>query len=84
MRVHLLKLGTVKMEEGLRVEETTGESLGSALLWLPRNVLGKKGAQAGLLLAHWEVKVRVIEVSQGGAAFSSLESQRKRGPWRRY
>ena len=31
----------------------------------------------GLLLAHWEVKVTVIEVNQSRAAFSSLGSQRK-------
>ena len=29
-------------KKGLRVEEVTGESLGSALLWLPRNVIGKE------------------------------------------
>ena len=41
------------------------------------------------LLAHWEVKVTVMEVkvtatevSQGGATFSSLGNQRKRRPQR--
>lgn len=29
-------------KEGLRVEEAIGESLGCPLLWLPKNVTGKK------------------------------------------
>lgn len=37
-----IKVGGSKTKEGLRVEEATGESLGSTLLWLPRNLIGKK------------------------------------------
>lgn len=33
----------------------------------------------GLLLAHWEVKVTVTEVSQGGATIGLLKSQRNGG-----
>ena len=36
-----IKSGDSESKEGLRVEEATGESLGSALLWLPRKVTGK-------------------------------------------
>lgn len=55
LRAWLLKLGTIeKMKD--RVEETKGVSLGSALIWLPRNIIGKKWAKAGLLLTHWEIQ----------------------------
>ena len=37
-----IKAGDSKTKEGLKVEEVTGESLGGALLWLPRNV-NRKG-----------------------------------------
>ena len=37
-------------------------------------------ASAGLLVAHWEVEVTVMEVSQEEAAFSALEGQRNGGP----
>ena len=46
-----IKVEHSERKEGLGVEEATGEIPGSALLWLPRRVIGKEG----LLLAHWEV-----------------------------
>ena len=50
------------MMEGLRVKEVTGESLGSTLLWLSRNIIGK----AGLLLAHWQAREEgALEREQG-------------------
>ena len=45
-RVCLFKLETVKQRKIL--EEASGECLGGALLWLPRNVAGKKWATARL------------------------------------
>ena len=70
-----LKAGDIETEEGLRVEEATGERLGGALLWHPRWVIGKTRARAGPLLAHQKGKVTVMEASQGGAAVSSLGRQ---------
>ena len=32
------------------------ESLGDALLWLPRKVVGEEWAREGLLSVHWEVR----------------------------
>ena len=37
-----IKSENSEAKEGLRVEEVTGGSLGSTLLLLPRNVIGKK------------------------------------------
>ena len=37
-----LKAGEGETEEGLRVEEATGENRGGALLWLPTNSIRKK------------------------------------------
>ena len=42
----------IKAGDSETKEEATGESLGDALFWLPRNVTRKKGAVVGLLLAH--------------------------------
>ena len=36
------KAGDAETKEELRVKEITGESLNDALLWLPRNVIGKE------------------------------------------
>ena len=44
--------GDSETKEELMVEEVTGESLSSALLWLPRNIIGKESAKVGLLLGH--------------------------------
>ena len=52
LMVHLLKLGDRETKEGIRMGEATGESLGDALLLLPRNVTVKKEARVGLPLAH--------------------------------
>ena len=41
LKVHLLRTGQ-ETNEGLGVEEGTGESLGGVLLWLPRKVIGKE------------------------------------------
>lgn len=41
LRAWLLKLGTIEQMKD-RVEEAKGVSLGSALIWLPRNIIGKK------------------------------------------
>ena len=38
----LIKVEDNETKEGLTVEEATGEGLGSALLWLLRNVVAKK------------------------------------------
>lgn len=37
-----IKVGGSKTKEGLSVEEASEESLGNALFWLPRNLIGKK------------------------------------------
>ena len=37
-----IKAGDSETKEGLRVEKATGESIYSALLWLPRNFIEKK------------------------------------------
>ena len=37
-----IKAGDSETKEGLGIEEATRESLGSALLWLPGNIIGKK------------------------------------------
>ena len=37
-----IKAGDSEAKEGLRVEKATGESIYSALLWLPRNFIEKK------------------------------------------
>lgn len=37
-----INAGDNETKKEVRVEETTEESLGSALLWLPRDVIGKK------------------------------------------
>ena len=42
-----IKTGDSETKEGPRVEEATVESLGGALLWLSRNVRGKKSAMLG-------------------------------------
>ena len=39
-------------KERIKVGKARGESLDRALLELPRNIIGEKGAQVGLLLAH--------------------------------
>ena len=36
------KAGDRETKEGFRIEGVTGESLGGALLWLPRRVIGKE------------------------------------------
>lgn len=64
-----IKAGNSETKERPRVTELTGESLGKALLWFPRNV-GKEQAKSWLLLAHWEMMVTETEENQGGAAFS--------------
>ena len=38
----LAKAGGSEIKERFWVEETTGESPGRALLWLPRAIIGKK------------------------------------------
>ena len=42
-----IKAGDSETKGGLRVAGVTGESLGSPLLWLSRNVVGKKWAMPG-------------------------------------
>lgn len=59
-----IKAGASETKEELRVEEATGENLGSGLLWLPGNIIGNEQARAGLLLAGWEAPVTVtLEMS---------------------
>ena len=41
-----IKAGDSETKEGLR-EEATGKSLGSALLWLSRHIIGKMWAMLG-------------------------------------
>lgn len=65
-------------EEGLRVEEATGESLDGALSWLPGHVAaGKERAQVGLLSAPREgaretgrgLSLPWLQVSRGPVEF---------------
>lgn len=37
-----IKAGGRETMDKLKIEEVRGESLGGALLWLPRHVIGKK------------------------------------------
>ena len=87
-----IKAGDSETKEGDRVEEETGDSLGGALLWIPRNIIGQKWARAEPLLAHWKIKASVTEVSQGGVALAHWKVREKCGlrdrsrskPWRNY
>lgn len=38
----VIKAGHSETKEGIRVQEATGESLGSALLWFSRKAIGQK------------------------------------------
>ena len=64
-----IEAGENETKERFRVEKVTGESLGGTLLWLPRGVIEKNWAKAGLLLAHW-IQNSETEVSQGVTACS--------------
>ena len=56
IEIIFIKAGDSETQEELGIEEATREKLCDALLWLPRNVIGKEWAKGGLLLAHWEIK----------------------------
>ena len=77
-----VRAGDGETQEGLSVEEATGEPLGSALLWLPRNVTGKMRAVAGCcqLTAKSEKRGlwrQVQGVSLGRAATACCSPARK-------
>ena len=75
----LLKLGS-ETKEGPGVEEGTGKSLGSALLWLLERYR-EAVSQGKLAVSSRGVKATVTEGSQGRDAFSPRGSRRKGGPW---